>query len=54
MDVPVAHDAAINCGLGGTHVPFDDQTLNRLYPTHADYVARVRNSAASLVKAASC
>jgi hypothetical protein len=51
MDVPVAHDAAINCGLGGTHVPFDDQTLRRLYPTHADYVGKVRNSAASLVKA---
>jgi hypothetical protein len=51
MDVPVAHDAAISCGLGGTHVPFDDQTLSRLYPTHSGYVAKVRNSAARLVRA---
>ena len=39
--VPVANESAQGCGLGGTHLPFEAATLNRLYPTHADYVAKV-------------
>lgn len=38
---PVARESAELCGLGGTHVPFDAETVNRLYPTHADYVSKV-------------
>jgi len=49
--VPVAKETAELCGLGGTHVPFDAATLNRLYPTHADYVAKVTNATQALVKA---
>jgi hypothetical protein len=29
------------CRLFGTHVPFDEATLTRLYPGRADYVHRV-------------
>jgi len=37
--------------LGGTHVPFDAATLNKLYPTHSDYVAKVTRVSQDLVKA---
>ena len=30
------------CGLYGSHEPFDQATLERLYPDHASYVAGVR------------
>jgi hypothetical protein len=49
--VPVAKESAELCGLGGTHVPFDAATLNQLYPTHADYVAKVTKVSEDLVKA---
>jgi hypothetical protein len=49
--VPVAKESAELCGLGGTHVPFDAATLNQLYPTHADYVAKVTKASQDLVKA---
>lgn len=49
--VPVAKESAELCGLGGTHVPFDTATLNTLYPTHADYVAKVSKASDDLVKA---
>jgi hypothetical protein len=49
--VPVAKESAELCGLGGTHVPFDAATLNQLYPTHADYVAKVTTVSQDLVKA---
>jgi hypothetical protein len=49
--VPVAKETAELCGLGGTHVPFDATTLNKLYPTHADYVAKVTAASQALVKA---
>jgi hypothetical protein len=42
--VPVATDrGSTSCDnyLVGTHVPFDDATLRRLYPTHEDYVGAV-------------
>lgn len=45
--VPTATNSGINrgegfCRLYGSHYPFDAQTLARLYPTHREYVARVR------------
>jgi len=49
--VPVAKETAELCGLGGTHVPFDTATLNKLYPTHSSYVAKVTAAAQALVKA---
>jgi hypothetical protein len=39
--VPVARESAESCGLGGTHVPFDAATVNRLYPSHDDYLRKV-------------
>jgi hypothetical protein len=48
--VPVAKETAELCGLGGTHVPFDPATLNKLYPSHADYVAKVTKVSQELVK----
>jgi hypothetical protein len=51
MAVPVAKESAELCGLGGTHVPFEAATLNRLYPSHADYVSKVTAASESLVKA---
>jgi len=42
--VPVATDrGTTSCDnyLVGTHVPFDDATLRKLYPTHEDYVGAV-------------
>ena len=49
IDVPVAKEAADTCGLGGTHVPFDPAVVNALYPTHADYVAKVTQAAQASV-----
>ncbi|HMC76715.1 MAG TPA: alpha/beta hydrolase domain-containing protein, partial [Vicinamibacterales bacterium] len=49
--VPVARESAELCGLGGTHVPLDAATLNALYPTHADYVAKVTRATQDAVKA---
>ena len=39
------------CSLFGSRAPFDAATLHRLYPTHDDYVAKVKASAASAVQA---
>jgi hypothetical protein len=49
IDVPVAKEAADTCGLGGTHIPFDTATVNALYPTHSDYVAKVTQAAQASV-----
>jgi len=49
--VPVAKETGELCGLGGTHVPFDAATLNKLYPTHDDYVGKVTTVSNALVKA---
>ena len=38
------------CRLYGSHVPFDEATLARLYPRHADYVARVNRAARAAVR----
>ena len=47
---PTAKESAELCGLGGTHVPFDAETLNTLYPTNAAYVAKVTAAANAVVK----
>jgi hypothetical protein len=51
LEAPVALESAELCGLGGTHVPFDAATLNRLYPTHASFVARVTAASRAAVNA---
>ena len=57
LNVPVASyygksivegDAARSCFNRGYSVAFDDATLKTLYPTHADYVAKVKASVADL------
>jgi hypothetical protein len=48
---PVAKESAELCGLGGTHVPLDAATINRLYPTNADYVRKVTAASEAAVKA---
>lgn len=47
--VPTAKNTGMNsgsnnrfCFLYGSHEPFDTETLGRLYPSHADYVDKVR------------
>jgi hypothetical protein len=45
--VPTAVNTGVNsgagfCRLNGSHEPFDAATLAKLYPTHASYVAKVR------------
>jgi hypothetical protein len=40
--VPTARANGVECGNIGAWAPFDTATLNTLYPTHADYVAKVK------------
>ena len=42
---------ARNCAASAARLPFDAATLNQLYPTHADYVAKVTKVSQDLVKA---
>jgi Alpha/beta hydrolase domain len=42
---------SVICSLFGTAEPFSAATLQSLYPTHADYVAKVKQSAARAVAA---
>ena len=47
--VPTGMNSGMNSGSGfcrlyGSHEPFDAATLAALYPTHADYVAKVREA----------
>jgi acetyl esterase/lipase len=51
-EVPTATNTGMNSGQGfcrlyGSHEPFDAATLARLYPTHGDYVSRVREVVAA-------
>jgi hypothetical protein len=41
-DVPTAAADGIKCSSIGAWEPFDTATLNTLYPTHAEYVAKVK------------
>lgn len=51
VDAPVAtltgtgSQASVFCSLFGQEIPFSGERLAALYPTHDDYVARVRDSA---------
>ena len=55
IEVPVALNSGLygtGCNpLGGTHTPFAKAKLDSLYPTHADYVAKVTASANKAVAA---
>ncbi len=59
LDVPIAHYIAVappraggfDRNFYGLEVPLPKETLARLYPTHADYVAKVKSSVDALVKA---
>ena len=53
VEVPVARwigamSGSFNCMFRGYKYPLDRAELRRLYPTHASYVARVRETAAAL------
>jgi hypothetical protein len=56
LDVPIArYHARMSgpgiCELWGYREPFDAAQLKSLYPTHADYLSKVRTSVAALVAA---
>lgn len=42
IDVPVARYLGASCGLLGATIPFDPETLTRLYPDHDAYVDKMR------------
>ena len=44
IDVPVATYVSTVCGLGGLTVPFTDVQLRVLYPTHAEYYAKMKTA----------
>lgn len=44
IDVPVAAYVSTVCVLGGLTVPFTDVQLHLLYPTHADYYAKMKKA----------
>ena len=56
VDAPVAklsglgQTGAMFCNLFGTTIPFDEATLDELYPDHAAYVSAVRTSAERAVR----
>jgi len=49
VDVPVATYVSTLCNLGGITVPFSDAQLRLLYPTHADYYAKMKSATAASV-----
>jgi hypothetical protein len=49
LDVPVASYEGTQCSAAGFTIPFDDDTVRQLYPTHDDYVDRFRRSANAAV-----
>jgi hypothetical protein len=57
MEVPVAHyigrmdGPTADLNMGGETVPFSPEVLHRLYPSHADYVAKVAAAAEGAAKA---
>jgi hypothetical protein len=40
--VPVAFNTSDGCPLFGTFIPWDSEKIESLYPSHADYVAKIR------------
>ncbi|MBI2769972.1 MAG: hypothetical protein HYX47_10140 [Burkholderiales bacterium] len=51
MEVPVARANGGECGMNGAWVPFTTAQLAALYPSHADYVAKVTAAANASVAA---
>jgi len=51
IDVPVATYVTNPCQLGGITVPFSDVQLRLLYPTFADYFAKMKDATARSVAA---
>lgn len=56
VEVPIARNTGDNagesfCRLFGSHVPFDEATLDRLYPSHGAYVSAVARADARNVRA---
>ena len=49
IDVPVARYESTVCELGGITIPFTEVQLRTLYPTHADYYARMEAATATAV-----
>jgi hypothetical protein len=49
IDVPVAHYLSTVCALGGVTIPFTEAELRLLYPSHADYYARMETATAASV-----
>jgi hypothetical protein len=49
LDGTLAPGKSVICSLFGSTTPFDAATLKALYPTHADYVAKVRAAALAAV-----
>jgi hypothetical protein len=43
--VPTATNTREFCGLAGAHIPFSAARLRQLYPTHDDYVEKVKAAA---------
>jgi hypothetical protein len=48
--VPVATYLGSTCGLYGQTLPLAPGTLSSLYPTHEDYVAKMRSAIDAAVK----
>jgi hypothetical protein len=55
LAVPVARYGGVGspdqCRLEGLAVPFDKETLKKLFPTHDSYVAKVKEAVAAAEKA---
>ena len=51
IDVPVAQYVAGACQLFGVTIPLAPTTLRELYPTHEDYVAKMRDATVKAVQA---
>jgi hypothetical protein len=51
IDVPVARYVAGACQLFGKTLPLPPTTMRQLYPTHDDYVAKMRVATAKAVRA---
>jgi hypothetical protein len=54
--VPTAVNTGVNsgpgfCRLNGSHEPFDEATLEKLYPTHESYVSKVKSVTEANLKA---
>ena len=45
LDGTLAPGKSVICSLFGSRAPFSAAKLQQLYPTHADYVAKVKGSA---------